>query len=79
MNYTNSRIAVLAISAAAILTAGETRTWTQSDYAAFEKGVIKNLSVRSDGLLALAPHSRELMDTSSAYLWALAQDSKGNL
>ena len=46
---------------------------------AVEKGTIKNLSVRSDGLLSLGPHSRELMDTSSAYLWALAQDSKGNL
>ena len=35
--------------------------------------------MRSDGLLTLAPRSRELFDTSSAYLWALAQDSKGNL
>ena len=59
--------------------AGETRTWSQSDYADFEKGVIKNLSVRSDGLLTLAPHSHELFDTSTAYLWALARDSKGNL
>src|ERR1051325_8410959 len=66
---------ILAIS----LFAGETRTWSQGDFADFEKGVIKNLSVRSDGLLMLAPHSREFFDTSSAYLWALAQDSKGNL
>ncbi len=61
------------------LLAGETRTWTQGDYADFEKGTIQNLSVRSDGLLMLAPRSRELFDTSSLYLWALAQDSKGNL
>ncbi|MBZ5586731.1 MAG: hypothetical protein LAQ30_32000, partial [Acidobacteriia bacterium] len=59
--------------------AGETRTWTQGDYADFEKGTIQKLSVRSDGLLTLAPRSRELFDTSSLYLWALAQDSKGNL
>ncbi|HLK69518.1 MAG TPA: hypothetical protein VKU19_39080 [Bryobacteraceae bacterium] len=61
------------------LIASQTRIWSQSDYADFEKGVLKNLSVRSDGLLMLAPHSREWFDTSSAYLWALAQDSKGNL
>jgi sugar lactone lactonase YvrE len=67
------------VFATAVLFAGETRTWTQSDYSDFEKGVIKNLSMRSDGLLTLAPSSRELFDTSAPYLWALAQDSKGNL
>ena len=70
-------LALLAASAA--LFAGQTRTWSQGDYSDFEKGVVKNLSVRSDGLLTLAPHSREVFDTSSPYLWALAQDSKGNL
>ncbi len=71
-------LAIVFLISSALL-AGETRTWSQNDYAAFEKGVIKNLSVRSDGLLTLAPRSHELFDTSSAYLWALAQDSKGNL
>ncbi len=79
MKYISARAAALFAAAAVILSAGQTHTWTQSDYSDFEKGVIKNLSMRSDGLLSLAPHSRELMDTSSAYLWALAQDSKGNL
>jgi len=73
------RFALLALSGAAALFAGQTRTWTQGTYQDFEKGVIKNLSVRSDGLLTLAPRSREIFDTSAAYLWALAQDSKGNL
>jgi sugar lactone lactonase YvrE len=73
------RLTALVATTAALLTASQTRTWTQSDYADFEKGVVKNLSVRSDGLLSLAPRSRELMDSSAAYLWALAQDSKGNL
>jgi len=59
--------------------AGQTRTWTQSEYADFEKGVMKDVSLRSDGLLTLAPRFREVLDTSSAYLWALARDSKGNL
>jgi hypothetical protein len=73
-----SSVSILLL-ASLTLFAGQTHTWSQSDYADFEKGVIKNLSVRSDGLLTLAPHSREWFDASSAYLWALAQDSKGNL
>ena len=61
------------------LFAGQTRTWSQSDYSDFEKGIVKSLSLRSDGPITLAPRTRELFDTSSPYLWALAQDSKGNL
>ena len=69
----------LLLLAAGKLFAGQTHTWTQGDYSDFEKGVIRNLSLRSDGLLTLAPRSSELFDTGSAYLWAMAQDSKGNL
>lgn len=61
------------------LFAGQTRTWTQNDFADFEKGVIKSLSLRSDGVLTLAPRSKEFSDTSAMYLWSLARDSKGNL
>ena len=68
----------LLVSIAALF-AGQTRTWTQGEFADFQKGVIQHLSVRSDGLLELAPRSGELFDTSLAYLWALARDSKGNL
>src|SRR5207253_188852 len=63
----------------ATLQATQTRTWRQGSFADFDKAVIKSLSLRSDGLLTLAPRSRELFDTASAYLWALALDSKGNL
>jgi hypothetical protein len=59
--------------------ASQTRTWSESDYSDFEKGNLKNLSLRSDGLVTLAPQFQEVYDTSSAYLWALARDSKGNL
>jgi hypothetical protein len=59
--------------------AGQTRTWTASDYADFEKAEMKNLSLRSDGLITLAPRFQEIYDTASAYLWALARDSRGNL
>ena len=61
------------------LFAGQTRTWSQSEYSDFEKGIVKNLSLRSDGPISLAPRLRELFDTASPFLWALAQDSKGNL
>jgi sugar lactone lactonase YvrE len=59
--------------------AGQTRTWSESDYSEFEKGNLKNLSLRSDGVITLAPKFQELYDSSSAYLWTLARDSKGNL
>ena len=52
---------------------------SESDFADFEKGNLKNLSLRSDGVLTLAPKFEELYDSSSAYLWSVARDSKGNL
>jgi hypothetical protein len=73
------KILMLLLAASSALSAGQTRTWTQGEAADFEKGILKNLSLRSDGRLTLAPLSRELFDTASSYLWALAQDSKGNL
>src|SRR6266849_9211839 len=59
--------------------ASQTRSWVETDYSDFEKGIIKNLSLRSDGRLTLAPRFEELYDSPSAYLWTLARDSKGNL
>jgi sugar lactone lactonase YvrE len=75
----NSVYAVLFCASCAALFGGQTRTWTQGDFNDFEKGVIKNLSVRSDGVVTLAPRSKEWSDTSAMYLWSLARDSKGNL
>src|SRR5712671_1274423 len=63
----------------AISPASQTKTWQESDYSDFEKGTLRNLSLRSDGVLSLGPQFREVFDSSSAYLWALAQDSAGNL
>jgi hypothetical protein len=62
-----------------MMCAAETRTWTQADRADFDKGDRKKLSLSSDGAIRLAPAFQELLDSSSVYLWALAQDSKGNL
>jgi hypothetical protein len=62
-----------------LLSAAETKVWTQADQADFEKGDRKNLSLSSDGRLRLGPQFEEILDSSSVYLWALAGDSKGNL
>ena len=60
------KILILLLAASSVLSAGQTRTWTQGEAADFEKGILKNLSLRSDGRLTLAPLSRELFDTSSS-------------
>ena len=65
--------------AASLLSASETKVWTQGDQADFEKGDRKNLSLSSDGRLRLGPQFEEVLDSSSVYLWALVGDSKGNL
>ena len=57
----------------------ETKYWSQGDYSDFEKGHLKKLSLSSDGRLRLAPRFEEIFDSASLYLWALAEDSKGNL
>jgi len=59
--------------------ATETKTWLQSDYADFQRGNRNNLSIRSDGRLSLAPKTSEVWDASTAYLWALARNSHGDL
>lgn len=71
--------ALLYLCAAALTYAGQTRTWSQSEFEEFQKGTLNNVSVRSDGRVTLAPRFVERFDSSTPYLWALAQDSKGNL
>lgn len=68
----------LAVFAGASAFAVETRSWQQSEMGDFEKGKLSKLSLRNDGRLTLAPVVKELHDASTAYLWAVAQDSKGN-
>jgi hypothetical protein len=70
-----SLLAALASRAGAV----ETATWRQSEYADFEKDDLKKLSLRSDGRLSLAPVFTEILDSSAPCLWALVEDSKGNL
>ena len=59
--------------------AASAATWKQSEYSDFEKATLKNITLRSDGRLSLAPVFTEILDSSVPYLWALAEDSKGNV
>jgi hypothetical protein len=70
---------LVALSALATGFAVETHFWQHGDRADFESGTLKNLSLRADGRIFLAPQFSEIFDSSTPYLWTLAIDSKGNL
>jgi len=74
-----SRVLTALLCVLAPLWAVETRTWEQSDQAAFEHGTLTKLSLSSDGVLAPAPVVKELYDASVTFLWSIARDSKGNI
>ena len=74
-----SLAAVVIATAVLPLKAVETKFWQQNDISEFESGNLSKLSLRSDGRLFLAPVVKELLDSSTPYLWAVARDSKGNL
>ncbi|HWR53303.1 MAG TPA: hypothetical protein VN428_19510, partial [Bryobacteraceae bacterium] len=67
------------VAAASFSFAAETRIWSLGDYSDFEKAKLNGLSLTSDGRLTLAPVFKEVLDSASVYLWALAEDSKGNV
>ncbi len=82
IQYSGSRRAAALLLLAAIpslLPAVDTHVWEQSEQAEFNRGAAKNLSIRSDGHITLAPQFKELDSTTDPYLWAVAQDSKGVL
>lgn len=68
--------ALLLFASVPLCFAVDTHVWEQSDQAAFARGTPKDLSIRSDGRLTLAPVFKELDSTGVPYLWAIAQDSK---
>jgi sugar lactone lactonase YvrE len=76
---TSIRLFVALSAVASLLLATQTKTWSVEDASDFEKSTRKGLSLGSDGRVALAPLFREIFDTPSVYLWALAEDSKGNV
>lgn len=72
-------IAVVLLGASAVVRAGGTKTWEHGSAADFQKGKLTKLALRSDGQLSLAPVWQELADASASYLWAVAEDAKGNV
>jgi len=52
--------AAAGFSAAAL--AVETKTWTQSEFSEFDRGVLKGFALSSNGRLSLAPEFREIFD-----------------
>ncbi len=73
------KIAVVCALACAPAFAVDTRTWTQADMAGFDKGSLTGLSMSSEGKMTVAPAAKEIFDASTAFLWAVARDSKGNI
>ena len=59
--------------------AESTRRWEQTRYSDFRKGTARNISIRSDGKLMLAPRLSELSEPPASYLWSIAVDSRGNV
>jgi sugar lactone lactonase YvrE len=45
----------------------------------FDKGSLTGLSISSEGKMTRAPVAKEIFDASTAFLWAVARDSKGNV
>ena len=75
------RVAAFLLLAAvpSVLPAVDTHVWEQNEQADFARGTVKNLSIRSDGRLTLAPRFKELDSTTVPYLWSVAEDSQGVL
>src|SRR5271155_1787915 len=57
----------------------DTKTWTQADMSGFDKGSLTGLSISNEGKITLAPAAKEIFDASTAFLSAVARDSKGNV
>jgi len=75
-----TRLTAAALLAAAVtLFAVETKLWTQSEAAEFDKGELEGLALSSTGKLSLAPVFQELHDPSLPQLWSAVADSKGTL
>jgi hypothetical protein len=72
-------LAICSVALASTAAAVDTHVWQQDEESEFARGTVKNLSIRSDGHLTIAPAFKELADLATPYLWAVVQDSKGTL
>lgn len=73
------RLFVGAACAAGCAWSVDTRVWTQSEAAEFEKGTLKGVALSSNGRLTLAPVFQELFESGVPLLWAAASDAQGNV
>jgi outer membrane protein assembly factor BamB len=53
--------------------------WQENTQREFEKGSPEQVCITSEGEITLAPELEEVADVDALYVWALAQDRKGNL
>jgi WD40 repeat protein len=79
MNKSKFILAAALLGAAAFAHADNTRVWRQDHFEDFDKGTPTNVSMRSDGVLLLAPRFRALGDPQLTYIWAMVEDSRGRL
>jgi hypothetical protein len=70
--------AALILAALPVL-ADNTHVWRTDRFEDFDRGTPANVSMRSDGILMLAPRFRPLADPQFTYIWAMVEDSKGRL
>ena len=73
------RASALVLCVVLPLAAVETQVWEHAYFADFAQGSLNKLSLSSNGRLTPGPVVRELYDASTAILWAIAMDSKGNV
>ncbi len=72
-------VSLFGLAFALTLPADTPRVWEEQGYDDLDKGTLHRLSLRSDGKLMLAPRFRKVSDPAMTYVWALAEDSRGNL
>ncbi len=67
------------LTLALVAAADNLRLWEQQGYEELDKGTPQRLSLRNDGKLMLAPQFSRVGDPGLNYIWALAEDSRGNV
>ncbi len=72
-------VSLTTLCAAATAGAAQPRFFTLTDPTAFLAGELDGVSVDSNGHLRLAPAARELTDTATPFVWALASDGRDTL
>ncbi|SRR5579871_780381 len=72
-------LACAALAAALPLFSDNTHVWRTDRFEDFDRGTPTNVSMRSDGVLLLAPRFRALADPQFTYIWSIVEDSKGRL